>query len=86
MTIFNLILGVPLEVSVEIGRTKMSVKNVLDIRQGSIVELDRQAGDPVDVIVNGQLIARGDVVIVDDNFGVRIIEILSKSDITKNIN
>ncbi len=80
---FNLILGVPLEVSVEIGRTKMSVKNILDIRQGSIMELDRQAGDPVDVIVNGQLLAKGDIVIIDDNFGVRIVEILSKANICK---
>lgn len=78
---FNLILGVPLEVTVEIGRTKMSVKNILDIRQGSIMELDRQAGDPVDVIVNGQLIAKGDIVIIDDNFGVRIVEILSSANI-----
>lgn len=82
---FQLIMGVPLDVSVEIGRTKMSVKNILEVRQGSIVELDRQAGDPVDVIVNGQLIAKGDVVIVDDNFGVRITEIISKKDITKKI-
>ncbi|MDD4799124.1 MAG: flagellar motor switch phosphatase FliY [Clostridia bacterium] len=74
---FNLILGVPLEVSVEIGKAKMSVKNVLDVRPGSIVELDKQAGDPVDVIVNGQLIAKGDVVVIDDNFGVRIVEILN---------
>lgn len=78
---FNLIMGVPLDVSVEIGRTRLPVKNILDIRQGSIVELDRQAGDPVDVIVNGQLIARGDVVVIDDNLGVRITEILSGQDL-----
>lgn len=83
---FNLILGVPLDVTVEIGRTKMPVKNILDIRPGSIVELDRQAGDPVDVIVNGQLIAKGDVVVIDDNFGVRIVEILSKKEISRNVN
>jgi flagellar motor switch protein FliN/FliY len=80
---FDLILGVPLEVSVEIGRTRMAVKNILEIRQGSIVELDRQAGDPVDIIVNGQLIAKGDVVIIDDNFGVRITEILSNREIAR---
>lgn len=78
---FSLIMGVPLEVSVEIGRTKMIVRNVLDIRQGTIVELDKQAGDPVDIMVNGQLIAKGDVVIIDDNFGVRITEILSNKEI-----
>ena len=80
---FQLIMGVPLDITVEIGRTKMPVKNILEVRQGSIIELDRQAGDPVDVIVNGQLIAKGDVVIVDDNFGVRITEILSKKDLSK---
>ncbi len=82
---FNLILGVPLDISVEIGRTKMAVKNILDIRQGSIVELDRLAGDPVDIIVNGQLIAKGDVVIIDDNFGVRITEILSPRDMSRKL-
>lgn len=82
----NLILGVPLDVSVEIGRTKMAVKNILELRQGSVIELDRQAGDPVDIIVNGQLIAKGDVVIIDDNFGVRITEIISPKEISKKLN
>lgn len=81
----NLILGVPLDVSVEIGRTKMAVKNILELRQGSVIELDRQAGDPVDIIVNGQLIAKGDVVIIDDNFGVRITEIISSKEISKKL-
>ena len=75
----------PLEVSVEIGKTKMSVKNVLDVRPGSIVELDKQAGDPVDVIVNGQLIAKGDVVVIDDNFGVRIVEILNNKGLSGSL-
>lgn len=74
---FGIVMGVPLEISVEIGKTKMSVKEILDIRQGSLIELDRQAGDPVDIMVNGRLIARGDVVIIDDDFGVRVTEILS---------
>ena len=74
----GLVMGVPLEVSVEIGKTRMSVKEILEIRQGSLIELDRQAGDPVDIMVNGQLIARGDVVIIDDDFGVRVTEILSE--------
>jgi len=73
----GLVMGVPLEVSAEIGRTRMSVKEILEIRQGSLIELDRQAGDPADILVNGQLIARGDIVIIDDDFGVRITEILS---------
>ena len=83
---FNLILDVPLGVTVEIGKTSMMVKNVLQLRQGSIVELDKQAGDPVDVIVNGKLIARGDVVIIDDNFGVRITEIVTSKEISKSFN
>lgn len=82
---FNLILGVPLDITVEIGRTHLPVKTILDIRQGSLIELDRQAGDPADIMVNGQLIARGDVVVIDDNFGVRITEILSNKDITKKL-
>ena len=73
---FNFILDVPLELSVEIGRTKMQVKDILDLRQGSIVELDKQAGDPVDIFVNGRIIARGDVVVINDNFGVRITKII----------
>ncbi len=82
---FNLILGVPLDVTVEIGRANLPVKSILDIRQGSLIELDRQAGDPADIMVNGQLIARGDVVVIDDNFGVRITEILSTKDIAKKL-
>ncbi|MHC1695480.1 MAG: flagellar motor switch phosphatase FliY [Eubacteriales bacterium] len=73
----SLVMGVELSVTVEIGRTKKQVKEILDLKQGSIIELDRQAGEPVDVIVNGQLLARGDVVVIDDNFGVRITEIVS---------
>ena len=75
---FGLVMGVPLEVSVEIGKTRMTVKEILEVRQGSLIELDRQAGDPVDIMVNGQLIARGDVVIIDDDFGVRVTEIISE--------
>ena len=83
---FNLLLGVPLEVTVEIGRTKKQVKEILEIRQGSIIELDKQASDPVDIMVNGQLIAKGDVVVIDDNFGVRITEILSNDVTVDKIN
>ncbi|MEA4831989.1 MAG: flagellar motor switch phosphatase FliY [Oscillospiraceae bacterium] len=74
----GLVLGVELNVTVEIGRQKKLLKDVLALRQGSVVELDKQAGEPVDVMVNGQLIARGDVVVIDDNFGVRITEIINK--------
>jgi len=72
---------VPLQVTVELGRTKKKIKEIIELGQGSIVELDKQAGAQVDVMVNGQLIARGDVVVVDDNFSVRITEILQNRDL-----
>ena len=89
MANFDLIMDVPLDVTVEIGRTKMLIKEILDISQGNILELDKQANDPVDIIVNGNLIARGDVVAIDDYFGVRITEIVSrkeKNEIAKRVN
>ena len=72
----ELIMGVPLEISVEIGRTKKYVKDILDFTKGSLVVLDKLAGEQVDLYVNGQCIAKGDVVVVEDNFGVRITEIM----------
>lgn len=72
----DLIMDVPMEVSVEIGRTQKYVKDILDLNKGSLVVLDKLAGDQVDLYVNGQCIAKGDVVVVDDNFGIRITEIL----------
>ena len=72
----KLLMNVPLEVSVEIGSAKRKVKDILEFTQGTIIELERQAGAPVDVVVNGNLIARGDVVVIDDNFAVRITEIV----------
>lgn len=72
----QLLMGVPLQISVEIGTAKRKVKDILEFSQGTIIELERQAGAPVDVVVNGNLIARGDVVVIDDNFAVRITEII----------
>lgn len=72
----KLLMGVPLNVSVEIGSTTKKVKEILEFTQGTIIELERQAGAPVDIVVNGNLIARGDVVVIDDNFAVRITEII----------
>ena len=69
---------VPLEVSAELGRARMSVSEILQLNVGSIVELDRTAGSPVDVVVNGSLIARGEVVVIDDEYGLRITEILGR--------
>lgn len=72
----ELIMGVPLEISVEIGRTRKLVKDILDFSKGSLVVLDKLAGEQVDLFVNGQCIAKGDVVVVEDNFGIRITEIM----------
>ncbi|MGN0607711.1 MAG: flagellar motor switch protein FliN [Oscillospiraceae bacterium] len=72
----KLLMGVPLNVSVEIGSTTKKVKEILEFTQGTIIELERQAGAPVDIIVNGNLIAKGDVVVIDDNFAVRVTEII----------
>ena len=77
----SLIMDVPLEVSVEIGRTKRNVKDILEMTSGTLVVLDKLAGEMVDVYANGQCIARGDVVVVDDNFGVRITEIVKNADL-----
>ncbi len=79
-TNLDLVMGVPVMVTVELGRTKRKIKEILEFGTGTIVELDKQAGSQVDVIVNGQLIARGDVVVVDDNFSIRITEILKSRD------
>jgi flagellar motor switch protein FliN/FliY len=72
----DLVMTVPIQISVELGRTKRKIKDIADLGVGNIVELDRQAGDQVDVIANGRLIAKGDVVVVDDNYSVRITEII----------
>jgi flagellar motor switch protein FliN/FliY len=74
----DLIMGVPLEISVEIGRTKKNVREILEYNKGSLIVLDKLAGEQVDIYVNGQCIAKGDVVVVDDNFGVRVTEVLKK--------
>jgi flagellar motor switch protein FliN/FliY len=75
----ELLMDVALEVSVELGRSHMSIGEILALRTGSVIELDKLAGEPVDVSVNGTLIARGEVVVVDEKFGVRITEVVSKA-------
>ena len=72
----DIVMDIPLEVSVELGRKRMSIRDILDLGSGSIVELDKIAGEPVDLLVNGRLVARGEVVVIEDNFGVRITEIV----------
>lgn len=76
----DVILDVPVTVSLEIGRTKINIRNLLQLNQGSVVELDRFAGEPMDVLVNGTLIAHGEVVVVNDKFGIRLTDIISPSE------
>jgi len=73
----NMLMDIPLQVTVELGRTKRTVKEILGVSQGSIIELDKLAGEPVDILVNDKLIAVGEVVVIDENFGVRVTDILS---------
>ncbi|MFO7154258.1 MAG: flagellar motor switch phosphatase FliY [Caldicoprobacter oshimai] len=73
----DLILDVPLQVSVELGRTRKLIKEILELSAGSVIELDKMAGEPVDVLVNGKVIAKGEVVVIDDSFGVRITDIIN---------
>lgn len=81
----NMLLDIPLQLSVELGRTKRSVKEILELSSGSIIELDKLAGEPVDILVNNRLIAKGEVVVIDENFGVRITDILSQADRLNNL-
>jgi flagellar motor switch protein FliN/FliY len=81
----DLIMEVPLQVTVEIGRTQRKVQDILGYSKGSLVVLDKLAGDQVDLFVNGKCIARGDVVVVEDNFGVRITEIIQKPGVQESV-
>jgi flagellar motor switch protein FliN len=72
--------AVPVDLSVEMGRTRMTVGETLELRQGSIITLNRMAGEPVDLLVNGTAIARGEVVVIDEQFGLRVTEVLGQSD------
>lgn len=81
----NMLLDIPLQVTVELGRTKRSVKEILEMSSGSIIELDKLAGEPVDILVNSRLIAKGEVVVIDENFGVRITDILSQTERLNNL-
>jgi flagellar motor switch protein FliN/FliY len=79
-TNLNLLLDIPLKVTVELGRTHKVIKEILELSQGSIIELDKLAGEPVDILVNNKLIAKGEVVVIDENFGVRVTDIVSQWD------
>lgn len=81
----SLLLDVPLQVIVELGRTRMTIDNLLKLKQGSIVELARAAGEPLDIYVNGKLIARGEAVVVKEQLGVRIIDVVSQERRLRNL-
>ena len=81
----NMLMGVQLEVSVVIGRAKQKIKDVLELGQGSVIELDKQTGSPAEIVVNGQLIAYGDVVVVGDNFGIRITDIVGTKELIDSL-
>ncbi|MBK5445918.1 flagellar motor switch phosphatase FliY [Peribacillus sp. TH16] len=81
----SMLMDIPLQVTVELGRTKRSVKEILELSSGSIIELDKLAGEPVDILVNSRLIAKGEVVVIDENFGVRVTDIMSQSDRLKKL-
>ena len=81
----EVILDIPVTISMEIGRTKISIRNLLQLNQGSVVELDRLAGEPMDVLVNGTLIAHGEVVVVNEKFGIRLTDVISAQERIKKL-
>jgi flagellar motor switch protein FliN len=85
-TDIDMILDIPVQLTVELGRTKIAIKNLLQLAQGSVVELDGMAGEPMDVLVNGCLIAQGEVVVVNDKFGIRLTDIITPSERIRKLN
>lgn len=81
----DVILDIPVTLSIELGRTKIAIRNLLQLNQGSVVELDRLAGAPMDVLVNGTLIAHGEVVVVNDKFGIRMTDVVSPAERVKKL-
>ena len=82
----EMILDIPVQLTVELGRTKIAIKNLLQLAQGSVVELDGMAGEPMDVLVNGCLIAQGEVVVVNDKFGIRLTDVITPSERIRKLN
>ncbi len=82
----DFILDIPVQLTVELGRTKIAIRNLLQLAQGSVVELDGMAGEPMDVLVNGCLIAQGEVVVVNDKFGIRLTDIITPSERIRKLN
>jgi flagellar motor switch protein FliN len=81
----EMILDIPVTIAMEIGRTKISIRNLLQLNQGSVVELDRLAGEPMDVLVNGTLVAHGEVVVVNEKFGIRLTDVVSPAERVKKL-
>jgi flagellar motor switch protein FliN/FliY len=81
----EVILDVPVTLSMEVGRTRIPIRNLLQLNQGSVVELDRAAGEPLDVFVNGTLVAHGEVVVVNDKFGIRLTDVISPAERIKKL-
>nr|MBL8412044.1 flagellar motor switch protein FliN [Dechloromonas sp.] len=86
MNELDMILDIPVQMTVELGRTKITIKNLLQLAHGSVVELDAMAGEPMDVLVNGTLIAQGEVVVVNDKFGIRLTDIITPSERMRKLN
>jgi len=82
----DMILDIPVQLTVELGRTKIPIRNLLQLAQGSVIELDRLAGEPVDVLVNGCLIAQGEVVVVNDKFGIRLTDVIAPDERLRRLN
>ena len=82
----DMIMDIPVQLTVELGRTKMAIKNLLQLAQGSVVELTTMAGEPMDVLINGFLIAQGEVVVVNDRLGIRLTDIITPSERLRRIN
>jgi flagellar motor switch protein FliN/FliY len=81
----DVILDIPVTISMEVGRTSITIRNLLQLNQGSVIELDRLAGEPLDVLVNGTLIAHGEVVVVNEKFGIRMTDVISPSERIKKL-
>lgn len=81
----DVILDIPVTISMEIGRTRINIRNLLQLNQGSVVELDRLAGEPLDVLVNGTLIAHGEVVVVNEKYGIRLTDVISPAERVKKL-
>ncbi|MBU2985834.1 flagellar motor switch protein FliN [Saccharophagus degradans] len=81
----DVILDIPVSISMEVGRTSITIRNLLQLNQGSVIELDRLAGEPLDVLVNGTLIAHGEVVVVNEKFGIRMTDVISPSERIKKL-